>query len=175
MLAASAMYCTAGSGAHATHSRTWSCSLNSALHSAVLTTHTRAVWSLLQLSSNDPSWLDLTCRTHSRWPVKVFTQYLTMTHSNLFNGPSHRTTWTSLYQNRHSFTHTLTLSMSTGAHLVVHGKSRSTNCGPTPPFPLETSGSVLSAIYTAAQWHGKRRHLSPLHDHDNDDDSICLV
>jgi len=88
MLAASAMYGTAGSGAHATHSRTWSCSRSSALHSAVLTTQTLAVWSLLQLSSRDPSWLDLTCRTHSRWPVNVFTQYLTPQHRSSHHRPS---------------------------------------------------------------------------------------
>ena len=76
-LAASEIYWTAESGAHATHSRTWSCSLSSALHSALLTIQTRAVWSLLQLSSNEPSWFGLTWRTHSRCPVRVLTQYLT--------------------------------------------------------------------------------------------------
>lgn len=64
------------SGAHEMHSTTCSCSLSSALHSFVATTHTRTVWSLEQLAIREPSWLGRTMRTHSLWPVNVFTQYL---------------------------------------------------------------------------------------------------
>jgi hypothetical protein len=40
------------------------------------TTHTRTVWSFEQLAISVPSGLGRTMRTHSLWPVKVFTQYL---------------------------------------------------------------------------------------------------
>lgn len=64
------------SGAQEMHSTTCSCSRSSALHSLEATTHTRTVWSLEQLATSVPSWLGRTIRTHSLWPVKVFTQYL---------------------------------------------------------------------------------------------------
>lgn len=64
------------SGAQEMHSTTCSCSRSSALHSLEATTHTRTVWSLEQLAISVPSWLGRTMRTHSLWPVKVFTQQL---------------------------------------------------------------------------------------------------
>lgn len=73
---ASRMVGWALSGAQEMHSTTCSCSRSSALHSLEATTHTRTVWSLEQLATSVPSWLGRTIRTHSLWPVKVFTQYL---------------------------------------------------------------------------------------------------
>lgn len=64
------------SGAHEMHSTTCSCSRSSALHSFDATTQTRTVWSLELLAIRVPSWLGRTMRTHSLWPVNVFTQYL---------------------------------------------------------------------------------------------------
>lgn len=78
---ASRMVGWAESGAQAIHSTTCSCSRSSALHSLEAVTQTRTVWSLEQLASKEPSWLGRTIRTHSLWPVNVFTQYLEMQHN----------------------------------------------------------------------------------------------
>lgn len=80
---ASRMVECAFSGAQAMHSTTCSCSRNSALHSLEATTQTRTVWSFEQLAIKEPSWLGRTIRTHSLWPVNVFTQYLDMGHRPL--------------------------------------------------------------------------------------------
>lgn len=82
MLAASQTYGYDDSGAQAMHSMTCSCSRSSALHSPVATTQTRTVWSLEELARSDPSPLTRTMRTHSLWPVNVFTQYLQPQHTD---------------------------------------------------------------------------------------------
>lgn len=80
---ASRMAGRAPSGAQETHSTTCWCSRSSALHSLERTAHTRTVWSLEQLAISEPSGLGRTMRTHSRWPAKVFTQYLRPHKSHL--------------------------------------------------------------------------------------------
>lgn len=78
--AASLIELNADSGAQAMHSTTCSCSVScrgSALPSPLDMAHTRIVWSFEQLAINAPSGDTRTIRTHSRWPLNVFTQYLT--------------------------------------------------------------------------------------------------
>lgn len=83
---ASRMVGWALSGAQEMHSTTCSCSRSSALHSFVATTQTRTVWSLELLAIRVPSWLGRTIRTHSLWPVNVFTQYLlSISNKHRFN------------------------------------------------------------------------------------------
>ena len=94
--AASFMADAADSGAQAIHSTVFSCSRNSAyknkfkgeqkngqsssyflhtLHSLELVCQIRTEWSFEQVAIRDPSTFTRTIRTHSRWPVNVFTQY----------------------------------------------------------------------------------------------------
>jgi len=94
-------------GANTEHSTTLSWPRSSLLHSFVATSHTRDVyweglcghvnksspvqevalstkkkmkraWSLEELTRSFPSSLGCTYRTHSKWPVIVFTQYLSV-------------------------------------------------------------------------------------------------
>lgn len=95
------------SGAHEMHSTTCSCSLNSALHSFVATTHTRTVWSFEQLAISDPSWLGRTIRTHSLWPVNVFTQYLTNKWMIIGLGTDKKMKHTHVYSHGHYCWHGL--------------------------------------------------------------------